>query len=335
MSGFGLGNSYAEESYFDEEHEVLDTNDENIEETKSNIPESEDMTLTKEGIKDLSSLMDETILDENEEKNAETVQEPYVTENTPDVSDGVNEDTNDQNLETENHAASNVERISDSDIEVVDKEIDISSSGSLKNVKYKTGDVAKMCGTSEQQIRNYTSFFEEFLTVETVNTHRFYSYDDVEKLKLIFNLRNEQKLTMGQIKDFLNSGTPELSEDIVNEKGVTYALMLKSMEDVFSKYTKDVTERIQEIKQSSTLLLQKNIADHQRLIEKNNEMLEKSSEAIEKLQSEIETKDDIIKQLMETNQKYEKLVEDSMKQNEVLSEKLEEVGNKKKKRWFF
>lgn len=238
------------------------------------------------------------------------------------------------------------------DYDIVDENYSdeiINSAGSPLDVKYKSGDVAKMCGQSEQMIRNYTRTFAEFLNVEVKNSHRFYSYEDVRTLKLIFNLREKRKFTIQQTLDFMRGGASDLASVSDNENAnAALALLLNSIEDKIGSFAENLEKLIDKKYNDNLLLLQdslnlqnnsiieneKIIAKNEEVIKENNELIHKSSEIIGNLEQVIEQKDSYIQHLENLNSKYEDLLNKTIEQNEDINSKLDSMKEKKKK-WFF
>lgn len=320
MSGIGIGNgsSYAYDDFLDDDEIEIENNDlenkNDISEKQNfsfgHMSDSEELTQIKaSAIKDVSSLMG---ID----------------------STGKDEDIVDQTI------SNDLERAVE--VDIVDErfsEEKLNSLGTMDEVKFKSGDVARMCGKSDQQIRNYTKTFSEFLNVETINSHRYYKYEDVQTLKLIFNLRDKKKLTIQQTVDFLKGGLNSDNSDNTNDSeqndsSVSYALMLRSIEDVFSTYTNKLVGLMEEKMAANVALLQDSIAQKEQIIEKNTTLLEKNEEIFAELQNIINNQSVDIGELKALNMKYEQLLEESMKQNEDISQKLDAM-QQKKHRWFF
>lgn len=238
------------------------------------------------------------------------------------------------------------------DYDIVDENYSdeiINRAGSPFDVKYKSGDVAKMCNQSEQMIRNYTKTFAEFLNVEVKNSHRFYSYEDVKTLKLIFNLREKRKFTIQQTLDFMRGGASELASVSDNENAnAAIALLLNSIEDKIGSFADNLEKLIEKKYNDNLLLLQdslnlqnnsmveneKIIAKNEEVIKENNELILKSSEIIGNLEQVIEGKNSYIQQLESLNSKYEDLLNKTIEQNDDINSKLDSMKEKKKK-WFF
>lgn len=73
-----------------------------------------------------------------------------------------------------------------------------------KNVTVSTQYVARVLNVTEQTVRNYCRDFADYLNIETTGAGRMrFTNDDIEHLRHIMRLKDENNFTMDQLKEYL------------------------------------------------------------------------------------------------------------------------------------
>ena len=75
------------------------------------------------------------------------------------------------------------------------------------------GEVTRMFDVNASQIRFYEREFEILQPKKNKKGNRLFSADDVENLKIIFNLVKEKGYTLQGAKDYLRSNKDEVKEN--------------------------------------------------------------------------------------------------------------------------
>lgn len=76
----------------------------------------------------------------------------------------------------------------------------------LKNVTVSTQHVARVLNVTEQTIRNYCREFSDFLNIDMTGSGRMrFTNDDIERLRYIMFLKDDNNFTMDQLKEYLSS----------------------------------------------------------------------------------------------------------------------------------
>ena len=249
------------------------------------------------------------------------------------------------------------------DIEVVDtvesedpadesKNEHISGTVEGHGIYYKTKDVAKELGITEQDVRNYDKRFEEYLNVErTASGHRKYTREYIDKLAAILELKRINNYTFEQTKEALATDEGQImsARDEMERLHKLMELMTSRIEMSGNEVKKAVKEEINATIQglASNLLTDSKRNDEQieALVKQNEELkdalvanktasAQSISELKEQLNKSNRQNDEIMKMLssvLADQQKKAAQIDDISEQNRKL---MEEV-TKKKKRWFF
>lgn len=185
---------------------------------------------------------------------------------------------------------------------------DLKGMGSMENIRYKSGDVAKMLGISDQVVRNYAEQYDSILHVEkTATGHRRFSEENIEQLKLIIQLKHERGLTTEQTIEFFQSQDKPLSS-LTTEMKFDVLLQLIS-ERVNTAVTAALENHIS-IEKNQQLLIEQ----YDRSLEDNSNLIEALTEIIEKQNEQIENQRLIIEDMKRLNE------DTSIKQQENIAE---------------
>ena len=83
----------------------------------------------------------------------------------------------------------------------------------ITKLYYSMGEVTRMFDVNASQIRFYEREFEILQPKKNKKGNRLFSADDVENLKIIFNLVKEKGYTLQGAKDYLSSNKAEVKEN--------------------------------------------------------------------------------------------------------------------------
>jgi len=83
----------------------------------------------------------------------------------------------------------------------------------ITKLYYSMGEVTRMFDVNASQIRFYEREFEILQPKKNKKGNRLFSADDVENLKIIFNLVKEKGYTLQGAKDYLRSNKTEVKEN--------------------------------------------------------------------------------------------------------------------------
>jgi len=83
----------------------------------------------------------------------------------------------------------------------------------ISKLYYTMGEVTEMFGVNASQIRFYEKEFDILQPKKNKKGNRLFSPDDVENLKVIFNLVKERGYTLQGAKEFLKQNKNEVKEN--------------------------------------------------------------------------------------------------------------------------
>ena len=91
------------------------------------------------------------------------------------------------------------------------QDVDFTDDNLTNNIRgsalyYSTGQVSQMLGVPDSTIRYYTKVFDEILEIQVVNKQRKYTDADIDKLKFIIGLKNEN-MSVKQILEYCQTET--------------------------------------------------------------------------------------------------------------------------------
>ena len=91
------------------------------------------------------------------------------------------------------------------------QDVDFTEDNLTNNIRgsalyYSTGQVAQMLDVPDSTIRYYTKVFDEILEIQVVNKQRKYTDGDIDKLKFIIGLKNEN-MSVKQILEYCQTET--------------------------------------------------------------------------------------------------------------------------------
>lgn len=241
-----------------------------------------------------------------------------------------------QNDEGNGIPKEHIEKIHPDQVSVDNKEIDeetVNKMGSMDGVRYKTKDVAAILNISEQTIRNNAAAFDEFLSIEKTPTgHRRYTKEDIEKLRLIFQLKTEKGFTNEQAMEYLKSDHNDYTT-LSPEKKIDLLLLMisKKMEETADAIVQSNQQRIEQ----NNEMYNQNLAENTELIKKLSKQLEEKDSSIATLQDDKNT-------LMQQNEEFQKQIEQLKTQTEQNHDELlkeleliKQTSERTKKKWQF
>lgn len=223
---------------------------------------------------------------------------------------------------------------------------------SLKNVTVSTQHVARVLNVTEQTIRNYCRDFADFLNIETTGAGRMrFTNDDIEHIRYIMRLKDENNFTMEQLKEYLSSPDnysrlPERERldmfasqiekqvlEIISSKLASTTALLEENHRAQEKDRKQMQELVEAFKSQSDELRQlkegmKKIDDISLTIDKVNDSLEVPKDLLSEYQSKIASLEKENERLMIDNANKDKLMHE---QEQTISE----LSAAKKKKKFF
>src|SRR5699024_9584708 len=82
----------------------------------------------------------------------------------------------------------------------------------IPKLYYSMGEVAEMYGVNQSQIRYYEKEFEILKPKKNRKGNRLFRNEDVENLKIIFNLVKDKGYTLQGAKDYLKNNHKEAQE---------------------------------------------------------------------------------------------------------------------------
>lgn len=83
----------------------------------------------------------------------------------------------------------------------------------ISKLYYTMGEVTQMFDVNASQIRFYEKEFDILQPKKNKKGNRLFTPEDVENLKIIFNLVKERGYTLQGAKDFLKSNKTEIKEN--------------------------------------------------------------------------------------------------------------------------
>lgn len=223
---------------------------------------------------------------------------------------------------------------------------------SLKNVTVSTQHVARVLNVTEQTIRNYCRDFSDFLNIETTGAGRMrFTNDDIEHIRYIMRLKDENNFTMEQLKEYLSSPDnysrlPERERldmfasqlekqilEIISSKLSSTTALLEENHRAQEEDRKQMQELVEAFKMQSDELRQlkedmKKIDDISFTIDKVNDSLEIPKEVLSDYQRKIALLEKENERLMIDNANKDKMMHE---QEQTISE----LSAAKKKKKFF
>ena len=203
---------------------------------------------------------------------------------------------------------------------------------------FKTKDVAEELGISDQEVRNYSQYFAEFLNInKTASGHRRFTRENIEKLAAILEIKENNHYTIEQTIKALSSEEGEImsARDDMDRLHKLIELMANRIELSGNEIKKSVkeevrlalTEQAEHLIESSE---QQNIQNNEQ-IKALQEKNEESNRLIEELQKQNSKILEVLTSISEDQKSKDKMIEELSAQNKEL---IEEVQKKKKFRFF-
>lgn len=263
-------------------------------------------------------------ISEEKEVSLETEKEIYNGGNENKIYDPQEEDT--------------VEQINPSNVTVEREKIDdetINNAGGMNTVKYRTKDVANILDVTEQTVRNNAAFFEQYLNIEKKTSgHRRYTKESIDKLRLIFQLKNEKKFTNEQVIEYLQGDSTDYTS-LSPEKKLDMVLMMVSQ-----TVTQVMEETAEKITQSSQKMIDQQNDAYTENIKQNTELIKQLSEKLSQKEDAISLLKEDKEELLRQNEEFKRQLLEIQKQtSDSQSQIIEELEKLKeqpqKKRWSF
>lgn len=223
---------------------------------------------------------------------------------------------------------------------------------SLKNVTVSTQHVARVLNVTEQTIRNYCRDFSDFLNIETTGAGRMrFTNDDIEHIRYIMRLKDENNFTLEQLKEYLSSPDnysrlPERERldnfasqlekqvlELISKKLSTTTALLEESSRAREEDRKQMQELVEAFHHQSDELHElkenmKKIDTISSTIDKVNDNLSVPKEILADYQSKIELLEKENERLMIDNANKDKLVHEH-------EQTISELNAAKKKKKFF
>ena len=178
---------------------------------------------------------------------------------------------------------------------------------------YKTTEAAeeinriRKTDISAQTLRNIMQKIEKFVAIEKTSEdgNRLYSYDNIETIVEILNLKEQRNLTLDQTVKYLEDHPYEIYG---TRKKVSSAALIP--EDLVQMISSQITAKVEQIFDEKISLLSQQI---------NTVALESQEKESEKeiLRQEIRNKEDVLKNMQE---EIQKLKEESLQKNREIEE---------------
>lgn len=241
----------------------------------------------------------------------------------------------------------------DEDIRIITDELDKSK------IYYTTGQVAKILGLTDSKLRYWTNFFaldsngNDMIKVEYTNKNRSYTSNNIEKLKYMKKLIEDDGMTLQQAKDYttingFNANTKELQTDNPLALQAFISGLTQEMENKLANFENRVIEKVvlaMEEKNKELILQQKEVNQvlkqeivitvDQALTDNLKGKFENLSESIEnriqEFSKEQSSKLDEILSMQREDVKHELEICDNLKR---LMQERKEEANSNKISWF-
>lgn len=128
---------------------------------------------------------------------------------------------------------------------------DISETKEIKGfdgIYYSTGQVAKMLDSTDSKVRYYSNYFDKILNLEIINKQRKFKKADIDKLKFIFELKDEgmtrdQILSYCQEVDFEEGKGIQVKESNPLSIQTLGKVLMEQQKIEFDKLKKELFER--------------------------------------------------------------------------------------------
>jgi len=204
-----------------------------------------------------------------------------------------------------------------------------------KEPLYGTTAVGQMLGLSTQAIRNYCDFFEDYLQIQRKEGgHRSFTYDDIERLRQLINIKDEKNFTFKQLKEYLEG--PE-NFNVIPE-AQRFETAIEKMEQVFEMSLKNAISYVVE---SNSKLLEQKDEETKKMVNGVAEQLKCQDAAISELLEIIKdrqssTEDELnktIEKLQDSLKERDKKITELVMMTEQQSARITELETKKQKKF--
>lgn len=216
------------------------------------------------------------------------------------------------------------------EVKVITNELDKSK------VYYTTGQVAKMLNITESKLRYWTNFFaaddegRDLIKVDYSNKNRAYTLDNINKLKRMKELVEEDGMTLQQAKDFTSTHgfdasnkaiesdnplalqafvrelTSEIDNKLANFENSILEKVVEAMNNKNSQMISDEKQRNQILKQEIAILTSEAVSDGV-----NNIIQEKLNKVSEEVSNNQKTfKEDISNKIDEYTKSQEEKIDE-------------------------
>ena len=235
---------------------------------------------------------------------------------------------------------SDLERIEPDNITIEKEKFDeetLKNAGGMNTVKYRTKDVANILDVTEQTVRNNASFFEDYLDIEKKSSgHRRYTKQAIDKLRLIFQLKNEKNFTNEQVIEYLQGDSKDFTALSPDQKlDMVLMMITKTISEVMEQTANNLTETNQKMLEQQNDLYNENLKENTELIRQLTEKLTEKDDYISSLR---EDKDELARQNEEFRRQLLEIQQQaSFNQNHIIEEleKLKKDEQPQKKGWRF
>ena len=265
------------------------------------------------------------------EKKDESRQEQMVSSAYGELLKDMNNQINDSDEDIKEKADkdSSEEVIIIQDAEIVDeKDVEMMEGTYDEGPKFKSGDVAQMLGISDQAVRNAVQFFGELLgeVERTESGHRLYTKRHVEILREILDFKKRHNYNNEQtLKAYKYDKLNDIGSD------VKFDLMQDKYKELIRAITADV------VKEYSYLLIETEKGRDNAVIEQIDKIREEQEKVNKELLDTIEEKNRIIEELLAQNKQQEEIIERVVeeKNDQIISTMRELLEEKQKKKKLF
>jgi len=186
-----------------------------------------------------------------------------------------------------------------------------------EGAKYRTKKVANILNVPEQTLRNITTLFEDHLPKieRTESGQRLFTKADIERLRKIFQLKAEKKMTYDQIKDFIDKDSGKVVIAMTEEEkaaalitAITNQLQLP-LQEQFTAMAHLIVDEVREFSRGQ-----------QALLEENNVRKDEYAKEIQRLEDKLDERD---RQLELLQAELSQLRNENAQNNQLILEKLE------------
>lgn len=182
-----------------------------------------------------------------------------------------------------------------------------------EGIYYRTREVAEELGISEQDVRNYSQHFSEFLDIDkTASGHRRFTRENIDQLASILELKHNNNYTIEQTKAALATDEGEIlvakdgPEKLKKLMEWTITQMQNVVREEVSAAIKQHGEELRIAGEAEQTKLLKQKESDQKTILELKDSVKNLSEQIDKITAESKEKDAKIDDLIAQNEQLQK-----------------------------